>query len=112
MKTRIKELRQEKKYTQESLALKVGTNQTLLSRIECGLSVPDAELIVRLSSAFHVSADYILCLSDQRRLSGSNTEKKADNDPWKKAQLSLFQRLNPNQRAHLQNFLESIEGFY
>ena len=60
MKTRIKELRQEKKYTQELLALKAETNQTLLSRIECGLAVPDADLIVRLSTAFHVSADYIL----------------------------------------------------
>ena len=59
-----------------------------------------------------MNADYILCLSDQRRLADSNAEKKADNDPWNKAQLSLFQRLNPNQRTHLQNFLESIEGFY
>ena len=58
MKTRIKQLRQEKNYTQEFLAVKVGANQTALSRIECGLSIPDADLIVRLSAAFHVSAAY------------------------------------------------------
>ena len=44
MKTRIKELRREKNYTQEALAAKVGVNQTALSRIECGLTIPDADL--------------------------------------------------------------------
>lgn len=66
MKTRIKELRMEQSYTQESLALKIGVTQTSLSRIECGISIPDADLLVRLSDTFEVSTDYILCLSDQR----------------------------------------------
>ena len=112
MKTRIKELRQEKNYTQELLAAKVGANQTALSRIECGLSIPDADLIVKLSSAFHVSADYILCLSDQRFPNGNSDEKNILIPPWYQTQLSLLQRLNPNQRTHLQHFLESIGGIY
>ena len=49
MKTRIKELRQENNYTQEILAIKIGANQTTLSRIECGLTVPDADIIIKLS---------------------------------------------------------------
>jgi len=103
MKTRIKELRQEKKYTQELLALKTDTNQTFLSRIECGLAVPDADLVVRLSAAFHVSSDYLLCLSDQRNPADSGKNKKTEYAPW-------LQRLNPTQRAHLRNFLESMDG--
>lgn len=113
MRTRIKELRQEKRYTQELLATKTETNQTLLSRVECGLAIPDADLIVRLSAAFHVSADYILCLSDQRCPGGQHAsiaEKNTENTAWQKAQLSLFQRLNPIQRAHLNHFLESMTG--
>lgn len=66
MKTRIKELRHEKMYTQESLALKVGVNQTTLSRIECGITIPDADLLIKLSETFKVSTDYILGLSNQR----------------------------------------------
>lgn len=111
MKTRIKELRQEKNYTQESLAGKVGANQTTLSRIECGLTIPDADLIVKLSSVFHVSADYILCLSD-RRLIDNAEEKNSGSPPWYQAQITLLQKLSPNQRAHLQHFLESIGGVY
>lgn len=68
MNTRIKQLRQEKRYTQESLALKVGVNQTTLSRIECGVTIPDAYLLVRLSDTFKVSIDYILGISNHRPL--------------------------------------------
>ncbi len=112
MKTRIKQLRQEKNYTQEFLAVKVGANQTALSRIECGLSIPDADLIVRLSAAFHVSADYILCLSDQRLSENNTVKRNADARNGYQTQLSLLQRLTPNQRIHLQHFLESIGGLY
>ncbi len=111
MKTRIKQLRQEKHYTQEYLAVKIGANQTALSRIECGISIPDADLIVRLSNAFHVSADYILCLSDQRLSYGRTTEKNIDNRRYQ-SQIKLLQKLNPIQRIHLQHFLESISGLY
>lgn len=112
MKTRIKELRQEKNYTQELLAVKAGTTQTALSRIECGLTIPDADLIVKLSATFHVSADYILCLSDQRLLNGNPNDKNTCIPSWYQTPLSLLQKLNPNQRIHLQHFLESIGGIY
>ena len=66
MKTRIKELRLEKNLTQQTLAKYLGTNQTTLSKIECGLAIPDAMLLISLSNLFHVSTDYILCLSEER----------------------------------------------
>lgn len=112
MKTRIKELRREKNYTQEALAAKVGVNQTALSRIECGLTIPDADLLVRLSDTFQVSTDYLLCRCDQR----SFTEQLPDNIVRHlqryQAHISLLQRLNPSQRTHLQHFLESMEAIY
>lgn len=110
MKTRIKELRQEKNYTQERLAIKIGANQTTLSRIECGLTIPDAETIIRLSAAFHVSTDYILCQSDQRFLSSHPAQ--TSHHPNHQAQHPLLEKLNPCQRTHLLHFLESMEGYY
>ena len=112
MKTRIKELRQEKNYTQESLALKIGANQTTLSRIECGVAIPDADLLVKLSDAFQVSTDYILCLSDQRLTADSIFDNNNIHVQKYRSYLSLLQRLTPNQRIHLQHFLESMEAFY
>ena len=111
MKTRIKELRMEKSYTQESLAMKVGVNQTSLSRIECGISVPDAGLLVRLSDIFKVSTDYILCLSDQRLIS-NHSDKAIKCLQRYQTHISLLQKLNPTQRTHLQHFIESMEAVY
>ena len=48
MKTRIKELRLEKKMTQQALAKKMGINQASLSKIECGAATPDALLLIDL----------------------------------------------------------------
>lgn len=112
MKTRIKELRLEKNYTQEALAAKVGINQTALSRIECGLTIPDADLLVRLSDTFQVSTDYILCQSDQRARAEYLPDNIAKHLQRYQTQISLLQKLNPNQRIHLQHFLESMEALY
>lgn len=101
MKTRIKELRQENQFTQELLANKIGVTQAALSRIERELSIPDAELLIRLSGIFHVSVDYLLLLSDQR--TGSKHNMKHIQDI-----ISSLPDFSARQRFHLQNFLESI----
>lgn len=111
MKTRIRELRTEKNYTQEFLAAKAGINQTFLSRIECGVSMPDAGLLIRLSDIFQVSTDYILCLSDQR-LPSLQPANAAQTLQAYQTHISLLQKLNPIQRTHLQHFLESMEAIY
>lgn len=112
MKTRIKELRLEKHYTQESLAAKAGVNQTALSRIECGLTLPDADLLIRLSEIFQVSTDYILCLSDRRLFDDQLPEHLIRHFQRYQTHISLLQKLNPTQRIHLQHFLESMEAIY
>ena len=111
MNTRIKELRLEQRYTQESLAMKIGVTQTSLSRIECGVSIPDADLLIRLSDTFEVSTDYILCLSDQR-LPDSRSDNAVKYLKRYQTHISLLQKLNPSQRIHLQHFLESIAAVY
>ncbi len=112
MKTRIKELRLEKNYTQEALAAKAGVNQTALSRIECGLTLPDAGLLIQLSEIFQVSTDYILCLSEHP----TNTQQLPDNIVRHlhhyQTHISLLQKLTPSQRIHLQHFLESMAAIY
>ncbi|MDE6389599.1 MAG: helix-turn-helix transcriptional regulator [Lachnospiraceae bacterium] len=108
MKTRIKELRLEKNLTQQTLAKYLGTNQTTLSKIEGGLAIPDALLLISLSNYFHVSTDYILCLSEERLSADSLL---ADNmHRLKKYQhlISLYQKMTPEQQKDLYHFLCSI----
>lgn len=61
---RLKYLRQTRKKTLDELAEDLDTTKTTLSRYENNKRVPDADFIVRLARYFRVSADYILCLSD------------------------------------------------
>lgn len=61
---RLKYLRQTKKKTLDELAEELDTTKTTLSRYENNKRVPDADFIICLANYFKVSADYILCLSD------------------------------------------------
>lgn len=108
MKTRIKELRLEKKLTQQALAEQLGINQTSLSKIESESSIPDAALIMDISRFFHVSTDYILYLSEERL----NADYfLADNmHHLKKYQhlLAIYQKMNRKQQGDCYNFLCSM----
>ena len=108
MKTRIKELRMEKNLSQQALANHLGVNQTTLSKLECGLSTPDAMLVISASRFFQVSTDYVLYLSEERLSADSLL---ADNmHLLKKYQhlISLYQKLPPHQQKNCYNFLCSI----
>lgn len=62
--TRIKELRKAAGLTQQELATYLGVNQTAISQWERGVTSPGGELLLELSRYFEVSADYILCKTD------------------------------------------------
>ena len=60
MKTRLKELRKSRGYTQVSIQMQTGIEQALLSKFENGERVPPTETLVRLAEFYNVSIDYIL----------------------------------------------------
>ena len=66
MENRIKELRNERGLRQEDLAEIINVSQQTVSRLENGENSLPADILVDLSRFFHVSADYILKLSDAR----------------------------------------------
>lgn len=60
---RIKTSRTTKDWTQEELALKIGTTKHVISNWERGKANPDPAQIIALATTFEVSADYLLGLS-------------------------------------------------
>ena len=62
----MRELRKERGLKQEELAAKINVSQQTISRIEKGENSLPADILVHLAKFFHVSADYILKLSDSR----------------------------------------------
>ena len=110
MKTRIKELRLEKHLTQKILAEYLGANQTTLSKIENGASIPDALLLIDLSRFFRVSTDYILYLSDERTNADSLLADNMHNLKKYQRLISLYQKMNNKQQGDFYSFLCSMLG--
>lgn len=65
MKTRLRELRKNRGYTQIFLQMQTGIEQSLLSKFENEERIPPTETLVRLAEFYNVSIDYILCRTDK-----------------------------------------------
>jgi len=59
-KTRIKELREERKLSQEQLGKELGFKYNTISNWERGTREPDIQTIKKLAGFFNVSTDYLL----------------------------------------------------
>ncbi|MCI9064800.1 MAG: helix-turn-helix transcriptional regulator [Lachnospiraceae bacterium] len=108
MKTRIKELRLEKKMTQQALAKKMGINQASLSKIECGAATPDALLLIDLSRFFHVTTDYILLLSEERLTADCLLADNLCNLKKYQHLITIYQKMTQKQQVDFYNFLCSM----
>ena len=60
LKEKIKQLRIQRKLSQEDLAPLIGVSRQAISKWELGESVPDTENVVQLSKIFNVTTDYLL----------------------------------------------------
>ena len=60
MRNRLRELRKSRGYTQVSLQMQTGIEQSLLSKFESGERIPPTETLLRLAEFYNVSIDYIL----------------------------------------------------
>ena len=59
-RTRLKELRLDKKLSQKQLSEIIGTINSSVCDWECGRTEPSLEMIIKLSVLFGVSSDYLL----------------------------------------------------
>ena len=66
MENRVRELRKERGLTQMGLGSRINVSQQVISGIERGKKSMAADILVQLERFFHVSADYILKISDTR----------------------------------------------
>ena len=72
MKTRVKELRDEREISQTTLGTHSGCSQNTISKIELGECDPKASILIEMSNYLGVSIDYILCLTNHRNYSEVN----------------------------------------
>ena len=61
---RIKEIRTENGLSQQKFGAALSVSQDTISLWENGKSLPTTEFLISIAKTFHVSVDYILCLTD------------------------------------------------
>ena len=108
MENRIKELRNERGLRQEDLAEIINVSQQTISRLENGENSLPADILVDLSRFFHVSADYILKLSDARMTRENCIE--ADRNIEKQMDLfRMYERLSRANQHLLRRIMNCME---
>ena len=68
---RLKELRLQSGMTQQQLAEKLGLTKSVVSFYELRERTPSPEILVKLSTIFHVSTDYLLGIDKSETLNVS-----------------------------------------
>ena len=68
MGEKLKSLRVEKKLTQKQVAERIGLATSAVSSYESGTRYPSYDVFVKLSRIYHVSADYLLGITDKRNI--------------------------------------------
>ncbi len=63
---RLRELREDNDLTQEQVAEAIGVKREQYRRYETGVNEIKASHIIRFAKFYHVSADYILGLSNEK----------------------------------------------
>lgn len=65
-KTRLKQLRRERKWNQDTMGAAIGVSRPTICKYERGNVVPPSDVLIVIAMEFGVSADYLLGLSDKR----------------------------------------------
>ena len=98
----LKKVREEKAFSQESLAKKVNIQGSHISRYERGLVSPSADIVIKLSSALDVSADELLFGDIQSDITDGYLDRSMTE------RLKKFQQLNEKDKKLVIEFLDAF----
>ena len=100
---RIKELREDKKESQQKLAMLLNVSQTMISRYELGQAYPDVEMLITLAEHFGVSVDYLIGVSDSKL-----PYTKSNLSEQEQQVLFMFKRLSKVQKEKTISYIEGM----
>lgn len=95
---RLRELREEKEWTQQELGAKLNLTNTTINRYENGYRQPDPETLNKLAEIFGVSTDYLLGRTDNRCFEKHISYKV---DP--------LEGLTPEDRKSVEDFIDFMK---
>ena len=96
LKNNIKNLRLEKKLTQEDLAKVLNLSVSTISMYETGSREPDISTIKNMAEYFNVTSDYLLGLSSNRHFNIVSVNSQTDMTSYLKSLKSVIETLLNN----------------
>ena len=98
-----KELREDKKESQQKLAMLLNVSQTMISRYELEQAYPDVEMLIKLAQHFGVSVDYLIGVSESKL-----PYTKSNLSEQEQQMLFLFKRLSKTQKEKAMSYIEGM----
>jgi transcriptional regulator with XRE-family HTH domain len=106
---KLRSLREERKLSQQRIAMDLQISQASISKYELGSAEPDIGTILRLTEYFNVSTDYLLGVSELRL-----PLKKSDLTDLEIEHLVTYRSLSKAQQekvgAYIQGILDESES--
>ncbi len=72
--SRLKEIREDRDYSQKDIAKVLKTTQQQYSKYELGIQLIPIDRLCILADFYNVSLDYLLCRSDDRKIYSKNKD--------------------------------------
>ena len=105
---RLKELREEKGLTQNSIATAIDTTQTNIGRWEKGLNEPSYTQIIKLADFFECSVDYLLGREDDFGNITIKKEMPDDVTADEQELLDLFRSLPKEEKVQSTEYIRYL----
>jgi len=101
----MKQLRQAKKVSMESLARRTGFSERYLKGIEEGITVPPVSAVIQIAKALSIDAGSFLSAEK-----GERSERKRRDSFYKRTQAYSYKTLTPHAETnHMKAFLVTID---
>lgn len=75
---RLRALRQSKGWTQEELATRLGLTKSVVSAYETSLRYPSYDILIRITSIFNVTSDYLLGIERKQSIDISGLSPESE----------------------------------
>ncbi len=102
---RLKELREERRLSQDGLALKLNVSQSTISAYEIGDRTPDLETLITIAQFFGVSLDYLAGLSDLK-----HQIRQSDLTSKELEHLHIYRQLSDMDKEKVSSYIDGLQS--
>ena len=102
---RLRELREERRLSQDGLALKLNVSQSTISAYEVGDRTPDLETLIAIARFFGVSLDYLVGQTDLKQ-----PIRQSDLNSSELEHLRIYRQLSEIDKAKVSAYIDGLRS--